>query len=235
MKGIIFIALALSIYAGGLLWKNSVVEEKKARHIPTTPEIQRNQGTPVNVVTASEGEFHKEFRVSGFLEKNGNLNAQVSPELIANIRSGQKVEMRDEQRTVKGIVTSVTNRPNLFTGLYDVTFDFKHFPSAWTNKLKVVYLPYQKIEGHLILPRAAVSLRDGTPKVYVVADNKVSIQEIQITDSNNLYYAIKSGVAPGAQIVISDQRYLEESEKVKVVPMITEMMKNEEELTGAQK
>ena len=235
MKGIIFIALALSIYAAGLLWKNSVVEEKKSRHIPTTPEIQRNQGTPVNVVTASEGEFNKEFRVSGFLGKNGNLNAQVSPELIANIRAGQKVEMRDEQRSVKGVVTSVSDRPNLFSGLYDVAFDFKHFPSSWTKKLKVVYLPYQKIEGHLILPRAAVSLRDGTPKVYVVYGNKVSIQEVQITDSNNLYYAIKSGVSPGAQIVISDQRYLEESEKVKVVPMISEMMKNEEELTGAQK
>lgn len=225
MKGIILCAVLLGVYAGALFWKNGVVEEKKNRHIPTTPEIQRIEGTPVNVVTASEGEFHKEFRVSGFLEKNGTLHAQVASELMSNIRNGQKVEMRDQETSVKGVITNVAKRADLFTGLYRVSFDFKHFPSSWSNKLKVVYLPYRKIEGLLVLPRAAVSLRDGTPKVYEVKDGKVLIKEVQISESNNLYYAIKSGITPGSQIVISDQRYLENNEKVKIVPIVESAIK----------
>lgn len=225
MKGIILCAVLLGLYAGALFWKNGIVEGKKNRHIPTTPEIQRTEGTPVNVVIVSEGEFHKEFRVSGFLEKNGNLNAQISSELIPNIRVGQRVEMRDQETSAKGVVTNVAKKADLFTGLYRASFDFKHFPSSWSNKLRVVYLPYRKIEGLLVVPRAAVSLRDGTPKVYEVKDGRILIKEVQISDTNNLFYAIKSGIAPGSQIVISDQRYLENNEKVKIVPFVEPVIK----------
>lgn len=210
MKKIIITIIILGLYAAGLLWKNGVIEEKKNRHIATTPEIQRNEGVPVNTVVAEEKSFHKEFQVSGFLAKNGVLKAQVSQELIGSVKTGVQVEIHNLATVIKGVVTSTSNRANLLTGLYQVEFSFKHFPNEWINKLNVVYIPYAKIEGYLVLPREAVSIRDGRPKVYVVKNGRIEIKEVQIAETNNLYQAIRSGISPGDEVVISDQRYLED-------------------------
>ncbi len=235
MKKILLIAVVLVIYAAALLWKNGVIEEKKNRPIATTPEIQRNQGVPVNTVEAQERSFHKEFQVSGFLTKNGTLRSQVSPELISSVKEGVQVEIHNLEKVIKGVVTSISQRPDILTGLYQVDFSFKHFPNEWINKLNVVYIPYAKIDGYLVLPRAAVSIRDGQPKVYVVNSGRIEMRDVQIAETNNLYQAIRSGIAPGEEVVVSDQRYLQDKQKVKVVPPLSTLLGETAENKGAVK
>ncbi len=217
MKRIIIIVVLLIIYAGALKWKDGVIQANRAKETPTIPAIRSVEGTPVMAIKASESRFYKTLLASGFIEKSGVLKVQVSSELRSKFQSGANVFIENGKNKVKGSITSVSPRPNIYSGLYEVEATFSNFPVEWIGKLKVMKIPYDQILGRINLPKTAISLRDGTPKVYKIVDNKVHIAKIQLLDSNTDNYAVSAGVAEGELIIVSDQRYLLENEKVKVI------------------
>lgn len=217
MKRIIIIVVLLILYAGALKWKDGVIQANRAKETPTIPAIRAVEGTPVVAIKAQEGRFFKTLLASGFMEKSGVLKAQVSSELRGKFQSGAAVFVENGKAKVQGIVTSVSTKPNIYSGLYEVEARFNNFPVEWIGKLKVMKIPYDQILGKINLPKTAISQRDGSPKVYKIVDNKVHITQVQLQDSNTDYYVVSAGIAEGELVIVSDQRYLSENEKVKVI------------------
>ncbi|EQC48860.1 HlyD family secretion domain protein [Bacteriovorax sp. BSW11_IV] len=217
MKRIIIIIALLVLYAGSLKWKDGVIQKNRAVETPTIPAIRSVEGTPVYAQKASEKNFYKTLLASGFMTKNGQLKTQVSPDLKDKLAIGLEVFIENEGNKIKGTITSLSSKTNVYSGLYELEATFRNFPVEWIGKLKVMRIPYDKISGKIVLPKSAISLRDGKSKVYKIIENKVHITEVQLLDSNTDNYVINAGVADGEEVITSDQRYLLENEKVKVI------------------
>lgn len=216
MKGIITIVVILAVYAGALLWKGSVVDEKKARHFPSVYELHKENGTPVYTEEVVRGKFEQLITVTGRFDGT-TFKASVTPQDRSKVYVGQSaiIEVGDEKTRFTGTVSHVAARPSLLTGLNEVEIRFPRHRKLTGHY--TVDLPFNSKANVIVVSRDSVNLRESSPFVYVVRDNQLLKQEVKIAGSNSMYYQLASGVKEGDMIVSSDSRNLSDGLKVKIV------------------
>ena len=216
MKYIIVLVLILVAYGGALVLKDSANEKSKNVYIPTTYELKKKNGTPVFTDKVVIGKFQEFLTLSGKLQTDGSLIAYAAPFISRQIKVGLNAFLDiDSDKRLKGIVTFVSQGPNLLNGLYEVRIQFA---GRFKNEQSVtVDVPFKTRDHALLVPREAVSLRGKTPAAFVVKDDKLIKTQVEIEAANSKEYWIKSGLQTGQDIVTSDTRYFDGGEKVKVV------------------
>lgn len=214
MKYIIVLVLILVAYGGALFLKDAANEKNKNVYIPTTYELKKKNGIPVFTDKVVIGKFQEFLTLSGKLQTDGSLIAYAAPFISRQIKVGLNAFLDNDKR-FKGIVTFVSQGPNLLNGLYEVRIKFAE---RFKKELSVtVDVPFKTRDHALLVPREAISLRGKTPAAFVVKDEKLVKTHVEIAAANSKEYWIKSGLQTGQVIVTSDTRYFDGGEKVKVV------------------
>lgn len=212
IKRLIVIAIVAAAYAGSLLWKGHQVELAKQKDIPTMFKFRAEKGTPVRTSSAQKRAFVRYVTVTGRLIESGKVEASVAPEVATQIRIGADSYIGDGAERVTGVVQHLAREVNLLSGLHSLVVSLPSnvkIPSSVQINIEV-----NRRNGVLTLEREAVSTRGGTPHVYVVENQIVARRDIKLAGSNNEYYAIASGLREGETVVLSDQRYLSEGERI---------------------
>lgn len=213
MKKIVFIVIALGIYAGGLLYKNEIKLAEKSSTPPTMSQIRKEQGIPVHTVKVEKSNFEKKIKISGFVNKNGLLKAELTSDVISKINTTNKASLKFDDKVFLGRFLNISKRPNLLTGLYEASIQFENLPVGIVGRISVVNVSYKVIKDVIVLQRSAVSFREKSPFVYGVNNqSKLVKKQVVIKEGNDDEVLISLGVAPGEVIVTSDQRYLSEND-----------------------
>ena len=214
---IVVIVVIFILYFSSLLYKNHVKEKNQAVIPPTIFQIRSEQGTPVRTEIIKKGSLDSYYKVSGFIAKSGILKAEVTNEVVTNVEKGYSASFYLDNKEYRGHIINVGKKTNLLSGLYSIEIKFNGFPLEMVDKITVAHIPYKSLRNVTLIPRVAVSFREKEPIVYVVENEKVIKRKISIIDSNSDYFAIRLGVSRGDHVVTSDQRYLTQNEKIKII------------------
>lgn len=215
MKRIILIVVLLAIYIGGLLYKNKLQIASKGEAPATISQIRGEKGIPVESKTVAKGRFVSEIKVSGFINSKGLLKSELTRNTINRLNRSDTPALEANGKKYQGRITNISDRPNIYTGLFDVVIQFSNVPKEAHGRISVVSIPTRVLENVVILERSAVSFREKKPFAYVInEESKIEKKELVVGESNDELIIIKSGVVPGDLVVISDQRYLEENDFV---------------------
>ncbi len=223
MKHFIFVSIIGALYAASLYIKDLDLQRKKGVVTPTTFAIRSKTGTPVVTTKVERREFSNFVIVTG-QATGSRIEASVAPQIAAKIKSGAVASIRLDEEKIYGNVTSINRKVNYLSGLNSLTVSFgnkKIKPSLYVMEIESTKLPRA-----LVLKREAVSQRGGIFHVYLVnKDRTIRRQDVEIEGSNELYYAISSGLKAGDEVVLSDLRYLNNGEKINVVKVYEEKTK----------
>src|SRR5690606_5366720 len=117
-----------------------------------------------------------------------------------------------DANSVEGKVLSVSRKASLLSGLHELVMSFnRKIPNGFSVLSQI---ETKRLKGSIVVPREAVATRGGTAHAYVVVDSKVNRHDVTISASNDNSYAISNGIGSGDIVVVSDQRYLVNGEKV---------------------
>ena len=215
MKRIVIVVLILAIYIGGLLYKNQIQIANKGKTPPTISQIRKEKGIPVTSKVVEKASFEQKIRVSGFINKSGLLKAELTQDVVSKIQKTDNPVLEVNNKKYKGLLVSLSNRPNIFSGLYDVQIKFNDLPSKVFGKISVVSIPYKAVKDVVVLERSAVSFREKQAFAFVIDnESKLEKRKLKIKASNDDDLIVESGVKPGDLVVTSDQRYLNENDFV---------------------
>ncbi|WP_412470786.1 efflux RND transporter periplasmic adaptor subunit [Halobacteriovorax sp. RT-2-4] len=220
MKQIIFVLIVGLVYAGSLFVKDLDLQRKKGKETATMYTIRAVSGTPVNTTKVTRRAFSNFVIVTGS-NIGPRIHASVAPKVANLIKPGALVSIRVKDKKVYGNVVSVDTKADYLSGLHKIIVSFanKKIP---TN-LYIMNIETHKLENALTIKREAVSERGGSHNVFIVNDkNIVTKRNIEVSDSNEDFYVVKSGLTEGDTIVLSDQRYLNDGEKVNIIKALVD-------------
>jgi hypothetical protein len=217
MKKIIIVLLIIALYPASLMWKAGVREKRKGLTPPTISDVRSRLGTPVYAITLDQSEFRQETLVSGFFNEEGEIVAQVSPQTSSQLKVGQVARIsRNDGSFLNGRVSFVSQKSSLLSGLYEVKISFES-SEEFVGKIVVAEVAYKVKRDVNVVPRAGVLTRDGETFAFVVKDGVAKKVLVQIAESNHESYIIKEGISFGDILVVSDQRYLKDGDRINLV------------------
>lgn len=214
MKRIVFVLVLGLVYAGSLAWKAKEIETVKNREIPTLFKFRNESGTPVRVSRVEVKPLINTATITGVVEGNNRVVAQVAPELANRIKQGATAFIVAGTERFNGHIQAVARSASLLSGLHEVVV---YFPKLAKLETAQVQVEVARLNGVRLVQREAISTRHGQAHAFTVKDGVVTRTDVSIQASNNDFYAIKSGLKAGDSVVISDQRYLSNGERVSVV------------------
>ena len=216
MKRILIVICILCVYVGGLIYKDKINIRNKAETPPTMSQIRSQKGTPVYVEKVSVRKFEKTLKLSGKLLKDKKILSEVTYQVKSMLEKGNRVFWKEGESVHPGRITSISNRSNLLSGLYDVTLTLDTLPKKKVEQSYIVVeVVYETLKDRIVISRSAVSYRNTVPQVLIVdSESKVYRKSISVADQNDSEVLVSSGIAEGDLIVSSDQRYLSEGEVV---------------------
>jgi membrane fusion protein, multidrug efflux system len=142
-------------------------------------------------------------------------------QVLAKVRSGAALvvdafDRDDRQQIAEGKLLGIDNQIDPNTGTYKLKAVFENddeslFPNQFVN----VRLQLDALRGVTLLPSAALQRGQEGTFVYVVGEDqtaKVRTVEVALTEGSDA--AVKSGVAPGENVVVDGQDKLRDGSKV---------------------
>lgn len=215
MKQIVFVIVCALIYGGSLYIKDQQLQKKKGKKIETTYSLRKVTGKPVIATNVDRRAFTNFAIVTG-QSIGPNVHASVAPSIATKVKPGALVSIRVKGKKVFGNISSISAKADRYSGLHKLVASFGNRKLA-TN-LYVMNVETQKHNNVLTVLKEAISQRGGKYHAYIIdKDNKVMRRNITVSGSNENYYAITDGLTQGDKVVLSDQRYLKNGEKVNVV------------------
>ncbi|WP_372655962.1 hypothetical protein [Halobacteriovorax sp.] len=216
MKRIIFVAIVAALYVGSLLWKSEQVKIANNKDVPTLYRYWNKNGVPVYTELAEERSLSNTVTVTGVKSNGKVIKSLVAPRVADKLKIGAIARITKDNEIYNGRITFISKNVDHLSGLYAVEVTFSK--SIDSKKSLVIQVEVGHLKNSVVVSRSAVSTRGGTPHIYIVRNkNKVEIKDVVLSGNNDEFYAIKSGVKSGDEIVISDQRYLKDQQKVLVV------------------
>lgn len=216
MKNILLAIVILALYAGSLLYKNEQIEEKKRAYIPTTYELQKKNGIPVEVDQARRSKFQEFITITGTAQ-GSELKSSVAPFVRRQISVGAAARLElGPGKIIEGKVTSVSGSPMLLTGLFEVTVGFNQRLPKDLGAV-TVDIPVKEVSNVIVVKREAVSHREEKPVVFVLEGQNLKKKYVELAGGNPDVYWIKKGLNQDETVIISDTRYFVGGELVQVV------------------
>lgn len=220
MKQLVFVLIIGLIYGASLFVKDKQIQKQKMKETPTVFTIREKTGTPVNITKVLRKSFTNNVIVTGN-NLGSKIYASVAPKIATQIKPGALASIRLNNESLYGSVVSVEKRANRLSGLHKIVVSFAN--QKLPTNLYVMNIQTSKTKNTLVVKRDAVSNRGGTDHVYIVNDdNTVQRRDIVTISDNKDYFAIKSGLKEGEKVVLSDQRYLKDGEKINIVESVLE-------------
>ena len=218
MKNIIFVILALLLYAGSLKFKDNLRLSNAQQTPPTLGDIRGKKGIPVYGKKLQKSNFQNVFKISGKVNDDFSLSAEVTREVIQQISLDNEVYLKYIDKSYSGKLVQITRKPNIYTGLYSLKVQFKKLPKDTIGKVLLIEIVYQEKQNVLKVERNSVSLREEVPFVYIVnSESKLVKKEVHISYKNDDFFVIDKGLSIGELYVTSDTRDLSENDFVYVV------------------
>lgn len=215
MKQIIFVIIIGLVYGGSLFVKDQKLQKEKNKVTPTVFTIREKTGTPVNVTEVTKKSFTNTVIVTGN-NIGSKIYASVAPKIAFQVKPGSLASIRLNGKALYGSVVSVDSKANRLSGLHKIVVSFAN--KKLPTNLYVMKIETSKTKNTTVVKRDAVSNRGGKNHVYLVnKDLTVTRRDIVTLSDNQDYFAIKSGLRVGDRVVLSDQRYLEDGEKINII------------------
>ncbi len=216
MKRIIFVAAIAALYIGSLLWKAEQVKIAKSKDVPTLYKYWNESGVPVYTEVAEERSLSNTVTVTGVKANGKVVKSLVAPRVADKLEVGAIARITKDNEIYNGRITFISRDVDQLSGLYSVEVTFSK--NIDSTKSLVIQVEVGHLKNSVVVSRSAVSTRGGNPHIYIVKNkNKVEIKDVTLAGNNDEYYAIKDGVSSGDEVVVSDQRYLKDQQKVLVV------------------
>lgn len=214
MKKLILVAASLGIYFVSLVYKDKQNQIKKQLEIPTTYKIWDKDGVPAKTTTVRVGDLIDSVLITGQF-KNGKVYSFVSPKVVSRLKEGAEASLQYLDKKFIGKVAGISRTPSLLSGLHEVVLQFDS--RELEGKNVIVSVEVSKLTNALVVERDAVTNRDGTYKVYLINDNQLQIRPVEVVARNSHSFALKGKIKAGDEVVISDQRYLNDGDKINIV------------------
>ncbi len=219
MKKVLFLLIIVAIYTGGLFWKAAEVEKTNNKDVPTLYKYWEENGVPVFTEIASKRSLSNTVTLTGVRARDRVVRSLVAPQVSSKLKIGAIARITRNDVIYNGKVSFISKEVDQLSGLYTVEITFSK--NIIAKKSLVIQVEIGHLEKSVVVKRAAVSTRGGKAHVFIVENkNKVTQRDVVLSGNNDDYYAIKSGLEAGDEIVVSDQRYLKDEQKVLVIKKV---------------
>ncbi len=119
--------------------------------------------------------------------------------------------------TVEGTIREIAAAPNTSTGTYDAKVTLTDPPAEVTVGMTAeVKFDQNSNKKGVMLPLTAMASQDQNPSVWVVRDNKVYLQKVEVGRYGEDQVEITSGLADGDRVVTAGISKLTEGEEVRL-------------------
>lgn len=214
---LIIVVLAIAII-GSVEYKIGVIKSKNAREEVTISAIHAKQGTPVYVSKVEYGKLAKQIKPTIKILGGDKVSIILPADTRSFVEKMRNAEVFIDDKRYIASDGTISPRSMDYTGFLEVRARLKPSPNWPIGTVKVGRAPYDKDARYSYLPISGVYRSAKGHSVFVVKDGHVHIKSIAPIFSTDQYVAImENGVKVGDQIVVSDQRDLQEGEKVLVI------------------
>lgn len=215
MKKFIFIILAILIYGTGLVLKGEQVKISKNKDVPTLYKYWEQSGTPVYAEKAVVKSLSDTIAVTGIKTSQKRVRALVAPRIANKLKIGAIARVSNGDTFYNGKVTFVSKEVDELSGLYEIFITFSK--NIISSKSVVVQVEVGYLDRSVVIKREAVSTRGGKAHIYVVNGDRLEKRYVKTIGNNDVYYSLGQGLKSGEQVVVSDQRYLRDNQRVSII------------------
>lgn len=136
-------------------------------------------------------------------ESGMQISFGVPESALANIETGNTLELQKNSRTYKCTVTEISNKVSASSGLYECKADIADAGDLLSGSKAKVKLVSAKSSQVLCVPVSAVFYADGKPFVYVYDEASGKVKKTLFTQglSDSEFMEVKSGIDEKSQIV----------------------------------
>ncbi len=149
------------------------------------------------------------------------LEAHVSEFLINSVTEGQKVDVyirSVSEEPFSGTVTNVADAPAEGTYTYEMKIALDRYTDLKAGMFAEISVVTQQKSGVVTVPSNSVVRKKGETYVALLnGKNTIELRPVTVGLDSGTNVEIKSGLTPGASLVVKGQNYVSDGERVNVV------------------
>ena len=159
----------------------------------------------INEVLVEQGDYVNINQMALSIINVDNLDVQldIRGELAQGLRMGHSVQVSQATQTLTGEIVALQADPDISTNTHSVRVRVPG-GSLYAGALAQVNLPLPAQMSALVIPVTAVLNQYGSAYVYLLEDNRVYLQEIQMGKRVANEYVVLDGLQEGQKIVMRD-------------------------------
>ena len=158
------------------------------------------------------------------IKNTDSVDAQiyVTESIISKINFETKaiIEVNSAEKTIEGVVTTVSPTKNTQTGMYDVRITIENSDASLKDGMFAdITLTLSDSADALVVPSESI-LEDETGKKYVYIANGDTAKKVKVSPgiTTDEFTEIVSGVKEGDKIIVSGKEYLsDKNNKIRIV------------------
>jgi hypothetical protein len=214
-----FYILLLLVFAILVFVKAGIIQAKRDAVTTTLFSEWNKNGKPVNAVPVSRSDLSQRIVLSGILQKNDYVSANVSPSWFDKINKITKCKAIKTQKN-QPCVKSIEPTPNPLTGLVHLEIFIPHQRPMAPGTILHAAFPYKTIHQALRIPLVALYRSQGKTYVWIVSKNGTMQKRFIKTGLvNGQFVQILDGLVEGEVVVTEGSSQANQGDKIQVVAM----------------
>lgn len=204
----------LIIFVLAVLNKSAVIQEKENKQIVSIAEEWKKNGKPVDVAVAGIGKVYCYEKVSGVVETEDTVRADVTEKIVKKLDLGQELAIIDSNKKMRGYVKLISQSRDIVTGLFKVILKIEDKIPFKPGAIVVSRVRTKTIDDIVKIPAGTV-IKDGdTAYCWVISGRKAVKREVTLGMDCNGYIQVIKGIAAGERVCIRGLANLEENDTV---------------------
>ncbi|MFH2201735.1 MAG: hypothetical protein ABIJ96_01330 [Elusimicrobiota bacterium] len=207
-------AAAVLGFAAAVVFRAGVAEQDAKREVVSIAGEWTKHGKPVDVHTIAAAPLTQTTKVSGVVQNNGKIAAYVTPTIVKKIHPGQSFDGCGA-RPLSGEIAQVAAAPDLATGLHQAVLT-AHEGASLPGAIIVACVRSAESGSVLLIPGTAVRDEKDDRYAWLVRDGRAGKRKLELGESNERYFRVRSGLARGDVVVIDGWRNLAAGDPVRI-------------------
>ena len=215
-KRILLYLILFAVFVASVFIKVGIIKGKDKREVVSFSKEYQYNGKPVDVYRVNKSNLSFYTKVTGNLISPYELVSFVTLSVRSDLTIGQQIIIEDKQKEYFGVVDSISDYPNIDTGLIKVTFAMKNTIKKPIGSFLVAKIRTGRIFDLLKIPNEGIIKQNENEFCWVVKGDRVMQRKISTAETNGVYTKITKGLESDDVVVVGGLAPVKENDKVSI-------------------
>jgi hypothetical protein len=212
------------LFVAAIFIKVQIIKKKSGEKVVSIDSEWKEHGVSVNVYKIAKRDMGSFRKISGILKTKRHVSATATYALRHQLQLGLSVKATLENgEEVAGVVSKISNKVDIDSGLYNVEIDFKKNLNAEIGSIVVSNIKVSSLSKIIKIPLDSIVEESGKKYCWIVKDKKAIKKEVVLGKKNGTFFEVLKGLKLNDLVVTDGKTGLKENALVRIYKTIGEM------------